>query len=255
MSRSKRNMLALAVGLALGGLTTAAFADPTCIGGSGCNTNEGGSASAAAAAVAGAAAGVDFRSDIRNTSANTNLNSNTNVLGQHQGQLQGQHQGQGQGQLQGNIGLGSGNTTSTAIQIDAPVIPAAPDKVTIRNNPDIALGGLYPSAACHGTSNAGFSGGAIGVAIGSSWKDDDCGIRETARIMDGLGLKQDALAVLCSSPYAVAAPSCKAMKKAEAETVAQAEKRRVSGQREAVATASICERSKDEIVLRRNGCL
>jgi len=44
---------------------------------------------------------------------------------------------------------------------------------------------------------------------GTSWTDDECGIRETARSFQGLGLKDDGLSVLCTSKYAAAAPSCK----------------------------------------------
>lgn len=77
-----------------------------------------------------------------------------------------------------------------------------------RNTPAIALGALYPTAPCMGTSNIGGSGVGFGFGFGTSWTDDECGIRETARSFNGLGLKDDAVSVLCTSKYAVAAPVC-----------------------------------------------
>lgn len=88
---------------------------------------------------------------------------------------------------------------------------------TVKNTPGIAIGSLYPSANCHGASNAGGSGPGFSIAFGTSWKDDDCGIRETARAFHGMGMTKDAIAVLCSSTYAAKAPACQApAKKAEA---------------------------------------
>ena len=73
----------------------------------------------------------------------------------------------------------------------------------------IGLGSLYPTAPCMGTSNLGGGNGFFSIGVGSSWTDDECGIRETARSFSGLGLKDDAVSVLCSSKYAKLAPVCK----------------------------------------------
>lgn len=73
----------------------------------------------------------------------------------------------------------------------------------------IGLGSLYPTAPCMGTSNLGGGNGFFSIGVGSSWTDDECGIRETARSFSGLGLKDDAVSVLCSSKYAAIAPICK----------------------------------------------
>jgi len=128
----------------------------------------------------------------------------------YQSQGQGQHQGQGQGQHQGQF---TNQANKQSIVIEAPVIPT---KTEQKNAPDVGLGGLYPSANCHGTSNVGFSIMGGGGGVGTSWQDDDCGYRETARIFGPT--TPDGLAVLCSSKYAKEAPSCKklaAVKKAE----------------------------------------
>lgn len=170
---------------------------------------------------------------------------NYNTLGQKQLQLQ------GQGQINGNA------ANKQSIQIDAPVIPTT---TTLKNTPDVSLGGLYPSSPCMGTSNIGGSGPGFSLGFGTSWKDDDCGYRETARLF-GVNTA-DGIAVLCSSEYAKAAPSCQkaAAKKAAAEApvvAEQSDKRKVSGQKEAapqvVASANPTECLTDEFMARRLG--
>ena len=61
------------------------------------------------------------------------------------------------------------------------------------------------------------AGVGFGFSVGTSWTDDECGIRETSRVASPvLALKEDALKVLCTSQYAAAAPSCaQAQPKAE----------------------------------------
>jgi len=79
----------------------------------------------------------------------------------------------------------------------------------VRNVPAVVSGNVYPTSPCMGGTSIGGSGVGFGFSVGSSWTDDECGIRETARSFSGMGMKDDALAILCSSKYAVTAPSCK----------------------------------------------
>ena len=72
----------------------------------------------------------------------------------------------------------------------------------------VALGGLYPSAPCMGTSNVGGGNPFFNIAVGTSWESKECQVRETARSFAAIGLTQDAVAILCTSEYAAAAPSC-----------------------------------------------
>ena len=140
-----------------------------------------------------------------------------------------------QGQLQGQVNGNADNTQKTSLTFEAATIP---DKYTIRNTPGVALGGLYPSAPCMGTSNIGGSGPGFSLGIGTSWTDKNCQIMETSRLAP---TDADKVAVWCQSEFAANAPSCKAAaKKAEAEApkvAEQSEKRKVSGQREAVSAA------------------
>lgn len=175
-------------------------------------------------------------------SGDTNINTNAprQDQGQAQGQLQGQAQLQGQGQMQGLVNApntrisndsrakaaaAANNLTATDVRNnnggniltvnEAPIPERTYSEIkqndyTIKNTPSVTLGNQYPTAPCMGTGQFGGSGPGFSVAFGTSWTDDECGIRETARSFSGLNMKDDALAVLCTSKYAAAAPACKA---------------------------------------------
>ena len=166
--------------------------------------------------------------------------------GQNQGQAQGQLQGQGQAQFTnvdvsnrisndvrsnaaafaggGDAKSGSfsksssgGNTLSNGgntLTVNAAPTPTQTttrieqSDYTVKNVPSVFSGNVYPTAPCMGSSTVGGAGVGFGFSVGTSWKDDECGIRETSRSFSGLGLKEDALAVLCTSAYAAAAPAC-----------------------------------------------
>ena len=177
--------------------------------------------------------------------------------GQNQGQAQGQLQGQGQAQFTnvdvsnrisndvrnnaaafaggGSANSGSlskstsnsgGNTLSNggnSLTVNAAPIPTQTttrieqSDYTVKNVPSVFSGNVYPTAPCMGSSTVGGAGVGFGFSVGTSWKDDECGIRETSRSFSGLGLKDDALAVLCTSEYAKAAPACVARAQPKAE--------------------------------------
>lgn len=88
-------------------------------------------------------------------------------------------------------------------------------KYEVRNVPSVFSGNVYPTSPCMGSSTVGGAGVGFGFSLGTSWTDDECGIRETSRSFNGLGLKDDAIKVLCTSKYAAAAPSCAGAAKAE----------------------------------------
>lgn len=78
----------------------------------------------------------------------------------------------------------------------------------VKNTPGVIAPNTYPTAPCMGSSSVGGSGVGFGVSFGTSWTDKECGLRETARSFMSMGLPTDALAILCSSEFAAAAPSC-----------------------------------------------
>lgn len=164
---------------------------------------------------------------------------------QGQGQAQGQLQGQGQAQST-TIGIGINNRIDNEVRANATAFAgSASDSTsgassssssgdslsssssggntqtindsgerhysgsyTVKNVPTAIAPSVYPTAPCMGSTSAGASGVGFGVSFGSSWTDDECGIRETARSFSGLGLQEDAVIVLCTSKYAAAAPAC-----------------------------------------------
>lgn len=113
------------------------------------------------------------------------------------------------------------SATRDAAAISANTSTTYSGKVEVVTPGVASVPNIYPTSPCMGSTSAGvsFMGGA--VSGGSSWKDDDCSYRETARMFDQLGYKKDGLAVMCESAYAKAAPSCKAI---EAQKAAEAEK-------------------------------
>jgi len=99
----------------------------------------------------------------------------------------------------GGVGqaVSGGSTSNVDFNITSP-----------KNTPSVFSGNVYPTAPCMGSSTVGGAGVGFGFSVGSSWTDDECGIRETSRSFSGLGKADDALKVLCTSKYAAAAPSC-----------------------------------------------
>jgi hypothetical protein len=163
--------------------------------------------------------------------------SGNQAQGQAQGQAQLQGQVQGQAQFTNvsnrisndsranakafsTSGATSGATAASGgniLTVNEAPIPANTtqtihqDSYTVRGVPNVLSGNIYPTAPCMGSSAVGGSGVGFGFSVGTSWKDDECGVRETARSFQGMNLPADALAVLCTSAYAAAAPSCKAL--------------------------------------------
>jgi hypothetical protein len=175
----------------------------------------------------------------------SSLGGSTSIQGQDQNQ--GQAQGQAQGLINANsievsnrIGndvrnrASAQNLTTTDVRTnnggntltvnEAPIPANTTQAITyggkyeVKNVPNVFSGNVYPTSPCMGSSTVGGAGAGFGFSVGSSWTDDECGIRETSRSFNGLGHKEDALSVLCTSKYAAAAPSCK---KAALEAVQQ----------------------------------
>lgn len=189
-----------------------------------------------------AAAGAISGSSSDSSSASLSAASSNQGQQQGQGQLQGQGQQQGQsavlvgGDTRVNSALVGGNTASFAdggkasaasvggnnaastgaanagnsqnINISSPGTVEYKGSYTVRSAPGVVTPQVYPTAPCMGSSAVGGSGVGFGFSVGTSWKDDECGIRETARSFVALGLTVDAIKVLCTSQYAAAAPVC-----------------------------------------------
>lgn len=113
----------------------------------------------------------------------------------------------------GQGGASAATAGSSSVTYNEAPPSAQRGTVTIRNTPDVSASNIAPTAPCMGGVSVGGSGPGFGVVFGGTWKDGDCSLRETARSFAGLGLTQDAVAILCASEYAAAAPSCAAIKR------------------------------------------
>ena len=158
------------------------------------------------------------------------------LQGQAQGQIQGQAQGQGQAQFANadsraraqsyaaalTRSEANNNLSVTPAPVTLTVNEAAPPAnttqhiqeggtVNVRSVPNVFGGNVYPTAPCMGSSTVGAAALGWGASVGTSWADDECGIRETARSFQNLNLTTDAITVLCSSKYAKVAPVCVAL--------------------------------------------
>ncbi len=107
---------------------------------------------------------------------------------------------------------GAANGGSASLTYVEAASPQQRGTVTIKNTPDVILSNIAPSADCMGVTTLGGSLAGVSAAGGTSWESKPCQLRETARIFHALGKPDDAIAIMCSSEYAAAAPSCKNLK-------------------------------------------
>lgn len=111
-------------------------------------------------------------------SSNQNANSNRNTNSAQQGQKQAQHQSQtstSNGGLSNSDAAvsGSGNNGSQSTNIGGN---------TYREPASTAYSGnIAPTAPCMGGTTAGLQVPNFGVSLGSTWKDQDCNLRENVR--------------------------------------------------------------------------
>lgn len=79
---------------------------------------------------------------------------------------------------------------------------------TVKDTPAVIGGTHAPSALCHGTSSVGLSLAGFGISVGSSWRDEECQIIQSAMSLMALGMRDDAIAVMCQVKHMHVAPVC-----------------------------------------------
>jgi hypothetical protein len=149
-----------------------------------------------------------------NTNLNTNLNSNknTNLQGQLQGQQQGQQQvqgqGQGQDQSQRAVAKQSQNASNNGVSNTTTVTGDTYEEK--RQAPGLGVGYAPSSAPCRIAAGGGvsFPGGA--VTLGGSIEDEECQMRENARMFAAIGDVATAKEALCLIERNKALKVCKA---------------------------------------------
>jgi len=137
-----------------------------------------------------------------NRNDNTNLNSNSNRNEANSASFSGSSSKSG-----AIAGAFSGGNSQNITVTDSGKLDYS-GSYTVKNVPNVSMGSVYPTAPCMGSTQGSGSGIGFGIGFGTSWTDKDCSIRETARSFAAMGLNVDALKVLCSSEFSVAAPSC-----------------------------------------------
>lgn len=142
-----------------------------------------------------------------------------------------------------------------AVTINQPASAAASGSKTstLRTVPDSYAPTVGATAPCRIAVSAGIAVIGIGVSGGGSVEDDPCNLRETARLLDGIGQREAAARVMCGDqraaralgravcPQASATPARDAYHDAPATT----------------ETRSICDqadRYDDPVLAARNGC-
>ena len=120
---------------------------------------------------------------------------------------------------------------------------------TLRTVPDSYAPTVGATAPCRIAVSAGIAVIGVGVSSGGSVEDDPCNLRETARLLDGIGQREAAARVMCGDPRAARALGSTVCPQAS-----------VPPSRDAPATTetrSICDqayRYEDLVLAARNGC-
>lgn len=118
--------------------------------------------------------------------------------------------------LSSGVGIGGNNSTevsnsatSGASSAILTVNEAEPENdLTIRNTPNMSIGGLYPANPCHKAIQAGLSFPGVGASGGTMVVDPVCQQLEWTRMAYHLGLRDAALHSLCSMEQAKGNPHC-----------------------------------------------
>ena len=124
-----------------------------------------------------------------------------NIAAQAQGQIQGQQQFTKQ--YQGNKQTAS---QSAALEAQASQITTFSEERRPVNA--VGIPGSFSMNECMGSSAAGFANRIISIGGSTTWKDDTCEKFKAAADLDRLGMKEDALFILCEAKIMTNAPSC-----------------------------------------------
>ncbi len=131
---------------------------------------------AQALAGANASAGVIGSGNSSNHIRNSVSNRNSNSQGQGQSQSANNHQSQAAKGGNANQSLNGGaNNSSQTVGGDT-------YSSDYRASASGAYAGtIYPTSPCMGGTSVGGQGMSFGFSVGTSWKDDDCNVRENVR--------------------------------------------------------------------------
>jgi len=93
-------------------------------------------------------------------------------------------------------------STQNITVASTPASPGAGDSrtTTIRSVPDANAPNMNATAPCRIAVSGGFAVVGVGVSAGGSVEDDPCNLRETARLLNGIGYPDAAARIMCNDP-------------------------------------------------------
>lgn len=115
-----------------------------------------------------------------------------------------QQQQQSQSQTNGN----SNNSQNVTVNNNEAGGVNYSGSYTVKSAPSVGGSMLAPTAICHGTSSVGLSLIGFGFNVGTSWKDSECKMMNSAVTLYNMGLKNDAISVMCQIEHVKVAPIC-----------------------------------------------
>lgn len=129
---------------------------------------------------------------------------------------------------------------------------------TLRTAPDPYAPTMNATAPCRISVSAGIAVIGIGVSGGGSVEDDPCNLRETARLLDGIGQREAAARVMCNDPRAAAALGATVCPSSGDQPPSAGEyTQRQEARSHSQATQEACDqaaRFDDPLLADRNGC-
>jgi hypothetical protein len=123
---------------------------------------------------------------------------------------------------------------------------------TVRTVPDAYAPTVGATAPCRIAVSAGVAVIGLGVSGGGSVEDDPCNLRETARLLDGIGQREAAARVMCND-----ARAAEALGAAVCPSSGVPEGHGTREQFQSQSHGTICDQAArfgDRILATRNGC-
>jgi len=160
-----------------------------------------------------------------------------------------------------SAGVSVKTAQTAAQQVSVMVNPPAPaasgsggKETTVRTVPDAYAPTMNATAPCRISVSAGVAVIGIGVSGGGSVEDDPCNLRETARLLDGIGQREAAARVMCNDRRAAEAlgesicPSIGDQERSTSPLQSQA----TTGRGQPICAQAA--RFDDPVLAARNGC-
>jgi hypothetical protein len=99
------------------------------------------------------------------------------------------------------------SSSDSSVAISNPVNVTTNNDIP-KNTPSMTAPSILPTASCLDATSGSLAISGFGISGGGTSENKECHLREMSRLFYSYNMKDDAIAVLCSSKYAKSAPSC-----------------------------------------------